>query len=400
MGLQSSHNQTKSLSLFFLIIAIVLVAFNLRPAITSVGPLVGMIQEDMGLVHWSAGLLTSLPLIAFAIVSPVVPKIASTLTNDRTLLLGLVILLLGIGLRAFALMFFLFAGTLLIGVGIAILNVLLPVIVKDKFPGKAALMTSVYSTSLSLMASLASGVSIPLAVDLHLGWKSTLILWGIPVVLAIAVWLYVLKNSKANQTKLNQVHQSDHRIWRSSVAWQIAFFLGLQSFLFYVTVAWLPAILIDKGVGIGTAGWLLSFTQFIGLPFSFIVPVLAGRFRSQQWIAVALGLCSLAGFGGLLLDTSFPMLMGSIVLLGIGLGGSFPLALTFIAIRARDVKQAAKLSGMSQSIGYVLAAVGPLFIGYLYDVTHLWNIPILTLMIVTILLSIFGVYAGRERYVY
>ena len=289
MDLRSSHAETKSLSLFFLIIAIVLVAFNLRPAITSVGPLVGMIQEDMGLVHWSAGLLTSLPLIAFAIVSPVVPKIASTLTNDRTLLLGLVILLLGIGLRAFALMFFLFAGTLLIGVGIAILNVLLPVIVKDKFPGKAALMTSVYSTSLSLMASLASGVSIPLAVDLYLGWQSTLILWGIPVVLAIAVWLYVLKNSKANQTKLNQVHQSDHRIWRSSVAWQIAFFLGLQSFLFYVTVAWLPAILIDKGVGIGTAGWLLSFTQFIGLPFSFIVPVLAGRFCSQQWIAVALG---------------------------------------------------------------------------------------------------------------
>ena len=122
--------------------------------------------------------------------------------------------------------------------------------------------------------------------------------------------------------------------------------------------------------------------------------------RSQQWIAVALGLCSLAGFGGLFLDTSFPMLMGSIVLLGIGLGGSFPLALTFIAIRARDVKQAAKLSGMSQSIGYVLAAVGPLFIGYLYDVTHLWNIPILTLMVVTVLLCIFGMYAGRERYVY
>ena len=109
------------------------------------------------------------------------------------------------------------------------------------------------------------------------------------------------------------IHQSDHRIWRSSLAWQIAFFLGLQSFLFYVTVAWLPAILIDKGVGIGTAGWLLSFTQFIGLPFSFLVPVLAGRFRSQQWIAVALGLCSLAGFGGLLLDTSFPVMMGCIV---------------------------------------------------------------------------------------
>lgn len=400
MNLESSHTKTKSLSLFFLITAIVLVAFNLRPAITSVGPLVEMIQEDVGLVHWSAGLLTSLPLIAFAIVSPLVPKIASRLTNDRALLLGLAVLLLGIGMRVFALKFFLFAGTLFVGVGIAILNVLLPVIVKDKFPGKVTLMTSVYSTSMSMMASLASGVSIPLASGLHLGWKTTLIVWGIPVVLAIAIWLYMLKYSKGNQTELNQVHQSDHRIWRSSLAWQIAFFLGLQSFLFYVTVAWLPAILHDKGVSIGTAGWLLSFTQFIGLPFSFMVPVIAGRFRSQQWIAAALGLSSLAGFGGLLLDTSFPVMLLFIVLLGIGLGGSFPLALTFIAIRARDVKQAAELSGMSQSIGYVLAAVGPLFIGYLYDLTHLWNTPIITLSIITILLMLFGMYAGRDRYVY
>lgn len=400
MGLQSSHNQTKSLSLFFLISAIVLVAFNLRPAITSVGPLVGMIQEDMGLVHWSAGLLTSLPLIAFAIVSPIVPRIVSRLSNDRTLLLGLAVLLLGIVMRGFALKLFLFAGTLLIGIGIAILNVLLPVIVKDKFPGKAPLMTSVYSTSMNVTASLASGVSIPLASGLQLGWKMTLIIWGLPVVLAMVVWYFVLKNSKRGQAEVTRNHQKDQRIWRSSVAWQIAFFLGLQSFLFYVTIAWLPAILIDKGVGIGTAGWLLSFTQFIGLPFGFIVPVLASHFRSQQGIAVVLGLCSFVGFGGLLLDVSFPVMMVCIILLGIGLGGSFPLALTFIAIRARDVKQAAELSGMSQSIGYVLAAVGPLFIGYLYDVTHLWNIPILTLMVVTILLGVFGVYAGRERYVY
>nr|WP_246439454.1 MFS transporter [Bacillus benzoevorans] len=392
--------KTKSLSLFFLITAIVLAAFNLRPAITSVGPLVGMIQEDVGLVHWSVGLLTSLPLIAFAIISPFVPKIASRLTNDRTLLLGLVVLLLGMGMRVFAVKFFLFSGTLFVGVGIAILNVILPVIVKDKFPGKVPLMTSVYSTSMGVTASLASGLSIPLASGLNLGWKSTLIIWGIPVVIAVVIWCYVLKYNKGDQTKLNRVIPSDHRIWRSSLAWQIALFMGFQSFLFYDIVAWLPAILNDKGVSMGTSGWLLSFTQFIGLPFSFIVPVMAGRFRSQQWIVIVLGLCSLAGFGGLWLDTSFPILILCIVLLGIGLGGSFPLALTFIAIRARDVKQAAELSGMSQSIGYVLAAAGPLFIGYLYDLTHLWNPPLITLMLVTILLIFFGVYAGRDRYVY
>lgn len=400
MGLESSPNKTKSISLVFLITAIVLVAFNLRPAITSVGPLVEMIQKDVGLVHWSAGLLTSLPLIAFAVISPVVPKISGKLTNDRTLLLGLIVLLLGIGVRAIAMKFFLFAGTFLIGGGIAILNVLLPVIVKDKFPGKAALMTSVYSTSLSLMASLASGVSVPLAADFNLGWKTTLILWGIPVILAIVIWFFVLRSSEEKQAKLSQTQQRGHRIWSSGLAWQIALFLGTQSFLFYVTVAWLPAVLHDKGISIGTAGWLLSFTQLIGLPFSFIVPVLAGRFRSQQWIAAALGLCSFAGFGGLLLDTSFLFMMVFIVLLGIGLGGSFPLALTFIAIRARDVKQAAELSGMSQSVGYVLAAAGPLFIGYLYDLTYSWNTPIITLLIITSLHTLFGLFAGRNRFVY
>lgn len=400
MYLESINKNGRAVSVFIFVAAIVLVAFNLRPAITAVGPLVEMIQEDMGLVHWSAGLLTSLPLIAFAVLSPLVPKIAAKMTNDRALLLGLIILLLGIGLRAFALTFFLFAGTLFIGIGIAMLNVLLPVIVKDKFPQKAALMTSVYSTSLSFMASLASGVSVPLALGLNLGWKNALLLWGIPVILAIALWLYVLKNSAEHQTKHNRAVPSSSRVWRSALAWQIALFLGTQSFLFYVTVAWLPAILHEKGISIATAGWLLSFAQFIGLPFSFIVPVLAGRFRSPKWIVLLLGLSLILGFGGLLLETSFPFLLVFIILLGIGLGGTFPLALTFIAIRARDVKQAAELSGMAQSIGYLLAAVGPLFIGYMYDISHLWNIPLIIVMIVSGLHTIFGLYAGRDRYIY
>ena len=168
---------------------IVFVAFNLRPAITSVGPLVAIIQDDLGLMHWSAGLLTSLPLIAFSFVSPIVPKLSNRLGNEQALILGLVILFIGIALRFMSVAFFLFAGTLLVGVGIAICNVLLPAIVKGKFPLKVGLMTSIYSTSMGLMASLASGVSIPLASGLNLGWQNTLIIWGIPAVLAIVIWV-------------------------------------------------------------------------------------------------------------------------------------------------------------------------------------------------------------------
>ena len=175
--------------------------------------------------------------------------------------------------------------------------------------------------------------------------------------------------------------------------------MGLQSFQFYVVIGWLPEILHYKGASMETAGWMLSITQLIGLPFSFLVPVIAGRLRSQQWLVVLLGLCSLAGFGGLLLGSSYSVIMVSILFLGIGLGGSFPLALTFLGMRARDARQAAELSGMSQSIGYILAAIGPLFIGFLYDFTHLWTLPLITLIIITGLMMVFGVFAGRDRYV-
>ena len=382
-----------------LIIGIVFVAFNLRPAITSVGPLVGFIQEDLGLMHWSAGFLTSLPLIAFAIMSPIVPKLASRLRNEQALILGLVTLLIGIGLRFISLTFFLFAGTLFVGVGIAICNVLLPVVVKGQFPMKVGLMTSIYSTSMGLMASFASGVSVPLANGLDLGWQNTLIIWGIPAVLAIMIWVYLAKSNEETQVKLTKGRSHDQAIWRSRLAWQIALFMGFQSFQFYVVIGWLPEILHSKGASMETAGWLLSITQLIGLPFSFLVPVLAGRLRSQQWLVVLLGLSSISGFGGLLLGQSYPVWMMSILFLGIGLGGCFPLALTFLGMRARDARQASELSGMAQSIGYVLAAVGPLFIGFLYDLTHMWTLPLITLIIITGLMILFGVYAGRDRYV-
>ncbi|MEH7248998.1 MFS transporter [Neobacillus niacini] len=382
------------------ITGIVLVAFNLRPAITSLGPLVGMIQEDVGLAHWSAGLLMSLPLIVFAIMSPLVPKIANRLTNEVTLIIGLTALFIGIIIRSIPMTFFLFTGTLLAGLGIAIGNVLLPAVVKDKFPQKFGLMTSVYSTSMGLIASLASGVSIPLAIDLNLGWQGAQTVWAIPAVVAILVWLFLHKNNKKDN-KVRQQNQGagTNRLWRNPLAWQIAIFMGFQSFLFYVTISWLPEILHSHGLSMEAAGWLLSFTQLMGLPASFIIPVLAGRTQSQIWLAFTLGMCSIVGYSGLLLGTSYPILIVSIILIGLGLGGSFPLALTYIGLRARNANQAAALSGMTQSSGYLLAAVGPLFIGSLYDIAQLWTIPIITLIIVSAIVMIFGMLSGRNRFI-
>jgi MFS transporter, CP family, cyanate transporter len=399
LELLESKANTKSTYIYFFIIGIVLIAFNLRPAITSLGPLVGMIQEDVGLAHWSAGLLMSLPLVVFAIMSPLVPKIANKLTNELTLIIGLTSLLIGIVIRSIPMTFFLFTGTLLAGLGIAIGNVLLPAVVKDKFPQKFGLMTSVYSTSMGLIASLASGVSVPLATDLNLGWQGAQIVWALPVVVAILVWVFLRKYNLRDSGSIQQRSSASNRMWRTPLSWQIAIFMGFQSFLFYVTISWLPEILHSHGISMEAAGWLLSFTQLVGLPASFFIPVLAGRAQSQVKIVFMLGMCAIVGYSGLLLGSSYPMLIVSIALIGFALGGAFPLALSFIGLRARNANQAAELSGMTQSTGYLLAAVGPLFIGYLYDMAHSWTIPILTLIFVSMVVVVFGMLSGRNRYV-
>ena len=399
MEQQKSAVQKKSLFLFVFTLGIVLVAFNLRPAITSVGPLVGVIQADLGLSHWSAGLLMSIPLITFAIMSPIVPKIAHRLTNEKTLLLGLFVLLMGICIRSVSTSSLLFLGTILVGMGISIGNVLLPVVIKDKFPQKFGLMTSVYSTSMGLIASLASGLSVPLASGLNLGWQGALVVWGIPAILAILIWMYLLRLNEGKGNPIKSVSLSATKIWRSPLAWQIALFMGFQSFLFYVTIAWLPEILISHGISRGTAGWLLSFTQIVGLPSSFFIPVLASRLNSQVWVAFGLGVCTIVGYAGLWLGSSFSILIISITLIGIALGGNFPLALSYIGIRARNAKQAAELSGMAQSTGYLLAAVGPIFIGYLFDMAQNWTIPLFALILISALVMIFGMISGRDRHV-
>ena len=385
--------------MFLLVMGIILVAFNLRPTITSVGPLIGMIQKDVGLAHWSAGLLMSLPLIVFAVMSPIVPRLAGRFSNETTLLFGLIILLIGIVVRSIPIAFFLFTGTILIGLGIATGNVLLPAVAKDKFPQKFGLMTSIYSTSMGLIASLASGVSIPFATGLNLGWQGALIVWGIPVILAILVWSFLAKANHGSQRFIQKVNSHSNQVWSSPLAWQIAIFMGFQSFLFYVTISWLPEILLSHGMSMSTAGWLLSFNQIVGLPASFIIPVLAGRFRSQVWFSFSLSLFALVGYGGLLLGTSYPILIISIILIGISLGGSFPLALSYIGLRSRSAVQAAELSGMAQSTGYILAAAGPLLIGYLFDQTHRWTTPLITLIVVSVIVMLFGMLSGRNRYV-
>lgn len=386
-----------------LITGIILVAINLRPAITSVGPLLGMIRDDAGLSNWSVGLLTSLPLVAFAIMSPLVARIGRRVTNEYALVIGLALLLVGLAIRSITVIAFLFTGTLLIGLGIAFCNVLLPGVIKEKFPLKVALMTSTYSTIMTMVAAIASGVSIPIANGLNLGWKMALIVWVLPAIIALILWIYLGKKNKKTSESVKSVHQTGHKknnIWRSSLAWQVALYMGFQSSWFYITISWLPEILYDYGVDMVTAGWMLSIAQFIGVPFSFFVPMIAAKFETQRYVVLVLGILGIAGYCGLLFGSTYLIMVISIILIGIPLGGNFALALAFLGMRARNSSQAADLSGMAQSVGYVLAAIGPIFIGYLFDVTHMWKTPLIMLIILSVLFSLFGLAAGRNKYVF
>lgn len=384
---------------FLLISGIILVAFNLRPAITSVGPLMSTIRDDIGLSNWSVGLLTSLPLIAFAIMSPIAARLGNRFTNERAILWGLIVLVVGIAVRSVSGILLIFFGTALIGVGIAICNVLLPGVVKDKFPLKVGLMTSIYSTAMGVFASTASGVSVPIASEMNMGWEFALLVWGIPAIVALLLWIYLAFKSKKSTTDMPVAQVTDSNLWKSPLAWQIAAYMGLQSFLFYVTISWLPEILHSNGMSMETAGWMLSFTQLVGLPASFLVPVIAGRFSSQRPVVVVIGIISLLGLAGLLLGSSYLVLILSIILIGLALSGTFSLALALLGMRARNAKQAASLSGMAQALGYLLAAIGPMFIGYLFDLTDKWTATKITMMIVSVLVVLFGLGAGRNRYV-
>lgn len=386
-----------------LTIGIIFVAFNLRPAITSVGPLIRLIRDDVDITNGTAGLLTSLPLITFAIVSPIVPKLSRKLTSEIALIIGLLLIIIGILIRSFAILTPLLLGTLIIGSGIAICNVLLPGIIKDNFPLKVALMTGVYSTAMNIFAASASGLSYPFTKMLNGNWQLSLQIWMIPAILAVLIWIYITRkntvNNEGKQIQLESNNSANNRMWGSALAWQVATLLGLQSFLFYVTISWLPEMLISNGVSLTTAGWLLSFAQIIGLPASFLVPTFAGKVRSQSLIAVSMGLSAFFGYSGLLLGSSMPILIISITLIGITLNGGFALALTLLGLRAKTSEQASELSGMAQSIGYLLAAAGPFAIGIVFDLTTSWTVPLIVLILISTLIMIFGFLAGRNKYV-
>ena len=380
------------------VLAIVLLAANLRPALTSVAPLIGQISTSTGISNGVAGLLTGLPLLAFAVLSPIAPRLARRFGMERVLLASLLVLAVGILLRSAGVVAALFLGTAILGAAIAVGNVLLPSLVKREFPERTGLMTSTYTTALAVSAAIAAGASFPIAYQVDIGWRGSLALWALLALVAAVAWFPQIRSADPANASTG-TSRGVTGLWGSVLAWQVTLFMGLQSLGYYVVLTWLPEILQEEvGVSASQAGWMLALAQVVVIPAMFIAPVLADRRPSQYSVVVVAVTLTGVGTLGLLVAASTATVLW-IVLLGLGQGACFSLALTFFALRAPDSEHAAALSGMAQSIGYLLAAGGPFLFGLLRDATHAWTAPLTLLVAVTVCLLITGLGAARDAHV-
>ncbi|MBP1155613.1 MULTISPECIES: MFS transporter [unclassified Paenibacillus] len=378
-----------------LVIGIILVAANLRAPLTAVGPIIGEIRNATGISNTLAGTLTTLPLLAFALLSPFAARIARKIGIEVTLLAGMIALTVGILIRSIPGIGLLFLGTLLLGLAISVGNVLVPSLIKREFPERVGVMTGIYAVSMNLCGAVASGISIPITRGLGLGWGAALGCWALLSFIAILIWLPQLRNRRHGSN--SHVKKTGGHLWRSRLAWNVTIYMGSQSLVFYMLVTWLPEILQQRGMSNETAGWMLSMLQFIILPITFIVPVLASRVSSQRGMVVAAGISLIIGCLGLL-SGNLSLIVVWLVLMGVGVGTAFSLAMMFFVLRTRDSQQAAELSGMAQAVGYLMAATGPTLFGLIHDVTNGWTYSLIFLLAAALLLMFSG-YGAASGYV-
>jgi CP family cyanate transporter-like MFS transporter len=298
-------------------------------------------------------------------------------------------------LRPLSSVVLLFAGTFAAGAAIAVGNVLLPALVKRRFGERATFVTGIYSVALGVGAALGAGLAVPSEDWLGGSWRAALAVWAAPALVAALIWLPLLRDVPARGSAASRVRVT---LWRDRVAWRVTAFMSVQSILFYSTIAWLPEVYRHEGFSKGGAGALLSVVLVVGIPFGFVVGALAGRMRDQRPIALASTLLVLGGYLGVLAaPTAAPWLWAT--LLGVGLGACFPLTLALLVLRTKDSQDAAALSGMAQSVGYTLAALGPVVVGVLHDVTDGWTVPLLALVALAVLNLFLSTAASRRCFV-
>ncbi|MEU1531737.1 CynX/NimT family MFS transporter [Streptomyces fagopyri] len=387
-----------------LIVGIVLAALNLRPAITSFGALLEEVRDGLGMSGSVAGLLTSVPPLCFAVFGVMAPRLARRFGPGAVVCAGMAAIAAGLAIRPYTgnAAGFLAASALAL-MGIAVSNVLMPVIVKRWFPDRVGSMTGLYSMALALGTSAAAALTVPMTDALGGGWRSGLAVWAGLAGVAVLPWIALVRirgagspGGEREPAADTAPHEPDGlRVTRSRTAWALAVFFGLQATAAYITMGWMPQIFRDAGVSAGTAGLLLAVTMVMGVPLAFVIPRLATRLPHQGPIVVALGACGLVGYAGLYAAPAGGAWAWAL-LLGVS-NCAFPLALTMVGMRARTGAGVAQLSAFAQSIGYLLSIPGPLLVGVLYQHSGGWGLPIALMAALMVPQIAVGVLAGRDR---
>ncbi|MBD3005945.1 MFS transporter [Streptomyces sp. 5-10] len=390
---------------------LMLAALNLRPAVTSLGPLLEEVRDDLGMSGTVAGVLTSVPAACFALFGLTAPRLARRWGPGAIVCAGLAAIATGLLLRPFAggTVVFLAASALALA-GIAVSNILMPVIVKRWFPDRVGAMTGLYSMGLSLGTAAAAAVTVPMTDALGGSWRTGLGVWALLAVVALVPWLFLARAGASGPeaggtdadapaaagTAAAPADAPAMRITRSPLAWAMAVFFGFQATAAYISMGWMPQIFRDAGVSASTSGLLLAVMMAMGVPLAFVLPRIAARLRHQGVLVVILGVFGLTGYAGLWLAPAEGAWAWA-VLLGIA-NCAFPLALTMIGMRTRTNAGVVRLSAFAQSVGYLLSIPGPLLVGVLYQHSGGWGQPIALMAGFMVPQIVAGVLAGRDRH--
>lgn len=372
-----------------------LLAANLRAAIAGLGPLLPDVRADLAIDRGTAGLLTTVPVICFGLLSPVAVLLGRRLGSERALLLAVLGVAAGSLVRYLPALGWMFGGTALIGAGITLGNVLLPTVVKRDFGHRSGTVTGLYTAAMAGGASVAAAVSAPIAgaVGGPAGWRVALLVWAAPALLATALWLPQVRESHPPPPGV----AAPGRVRRSPITWALVLFMALQSLVFYALLAWLVTLLRDEGASAGGAGLALSLYNLLGIPTALAAPVLATRRPDQRRVAIPVCAGWLVAVVGLLAAPGLYLLWA--VIAGLAQGGGIGLLLILIVLRAGGPEVARALSGTVQTIGYLVGSTGPFLMGALRDATGGWSVPLAVLVVAVVLMSAGALWAAADRQV-
>ena len=381
---------TKQTNKVIILLGIILLGMILRTPITSVGAIIGPLKNLLEINNTVAGLITTIPLIAFAIFSPFVAKISNKIGLEKTLYLAAIVTSIGLLLRFYINTSVFFVTTFIIGLGLTVGNVLLPGLAKKYFPENLGVMTGFYAVVMNVSASVAAGISYPILSSNVGGEKFStglaVNIWLIVSILNIVIYAIITKNSKSE--RIEDKKSGGKGYLRSLKMWSVMLSMGLQSALFYCSVSWFAEIMISKGFTPSEAGLLLSISQFAQFPSTFLVPVLAEKIKNKLIIPIFIAMGYVASLIGMIyIQGNFALMTIYIVLFALAGGGSFSYVMYLFSAKSKNEEEAADISGLAQAGGYWLAAIFPPLLGYVRDVLN-WDVAIYILIMTASLLFI------------